>query len=278
MSNNRMLIYTIIKFFLSPLLLLGQEDISIGARKHLYSECLGEEREFWIHLPDGYEHGTEDYPVIYLLDGASFFHVIVGFCETFATIKGNKIPPCIVVGVLSTDRTRDFTPTASSAGRDGQIDPGLLPRGGSSEVFNRFLTSELRSIIDSTYRTSGRNILIGHSYAGLFAVNTFLYHPEAFESYIAIDPSLWWDQGRLAKESASIVKGEDYAGKSLYIGVATKIRTDRVDIHRSIIEKFLSTLSEAVNLRLFYKFFPEENHGTVTIPGMYDGIKQICNK
>ena len=130
------------------------------------------------------------YPVVYLLDGDSFFHSLVGIRKTLASGRGKYLPPCIIVGVLNTDRTRDFTPTASAAGRDGKISIDAIPQGGGSEAFSKFLTEELRPAIDSAYRTNGWNMLIGHSYAGLFTLNTFLRHTELFDTYLAVDPWL----------------------------------------------------------------------------------------
>ena len=156
-------------FLLLPLTLRSQEDICIGKELVLYSTVLQEERSYWIHLPEHYNMDTKQcYPVVYLLDGDSFFHSLVGIRKTLASGRGKYLPPCIIVGVLNTDRTRDFTPTASAAGRDGKISIDAIPQGGGSEAFSKFLTEELRPAIDSAYRTNGWNMLIGHSYAGLF--------------------------------------------------------------------------------------------------------------
>ena len=239
-------------FLLLPLTLRSQEDICIGKELVLYSTVLQEDRSYWIHLPEHYNMDTKQrYPVVYLLDGDSFFHSLVGIRKTLASGRGKYLPPCIIVGVLNTDRTRDFTPTASAAGRDGKISIDAIPQGGGSEAFSKFLTEELRPAIDSAYRTNGWNMLIGHSYAGLFTLNTFLRHTELFDTYLAVDPSLWWDQGRLV----------------------------RVDIHLDKVSYLLSeVLPQAENLRFFSKSFPDENHGTVAVPGIYDGIKQLFGK
>ena len=37
-------------------------------------------------------------------------------------------------------------------------------------------------------------------------------------------------------------------------------------------------LPKAINLNYDYKNYPEENHGTVAIPGFYDGLKHIFGK
>lgn len=272
-------IYILLIFLLLPLTMRSQEDIYIGKAYTLYSSVLQEERSYWVHLPNGYEQGTtRTYPVVYLLDGDSFFHSLVGIGKTLASGKERYLPPCIIVGILNTDRTRDFTPTPSAAGRDGKIVAGSPLQGGGSENFSKFLMEELRDVIDSAYRTN-RNILIGHSYAGLFTLHTFLHHTDQFDVYLAVDPSLWWDRGRLVQEADSLVRGKDYKGKSLYIGVASRKRTDRTDIHLDQLNRLLSEiLPQAKNLRFFSKSFPDENHGTVAIPGIYDGIKQLFGK
>lgn len=273
-------IHIFLILLLLPLTMRSQEDICIGKKHSLYSTVLQEERNYWVHLPDNYRRDTtQRYQVIYLLDGDAFFHSVVGISRTFTTVKGRHLPPSIIVGVLNVDRTRDLTPTASAAGRDGKIAPDAVPQGGGSEPFSRFLTEELRSVIDNSYRTNGKNMLIGHSYSGLFTLNTFLQHTDLFDTYLAVDPSLWWDRGKLSEEAASLIAGKDFTGKSLYIGVASKKRTDRVDIHLNKVNHLLKeVLPLAGNLRLFSKSFPEENHGTVAIPGIYDGIKQLYGK
>ena len=100
-------------FLLLPLTLRSQEDICIGKELVLYSTVLQEDRSYWINLPEHYNMDTKQrYPVVYLLDGDSFFHSLVGIRKTLASGRGKYLPPCIIVGVLNTDRTRDFTPTA----------------------------------------------------------------------------------------------------------------------------------------------------------------------
>ena len=113
--------------------LRAQEAISIGTRHTLFSHVLNEAREYWVYVPATRPGEKEEsYPVLYLLDGDSFFHSVVGFTRLFSTSKVSSLPPCIVVAVLNTNRTRDFTPTCSAARRDGTVRPGDKPEGGGA--------------------------------------------------------------------------------------------------------------------------------------------------
>lgn len=269
-------IYLLIIFLLLPFAIRSQEDIRIGKKYSIYSDTLQENREYWVYLPDDYEQSNNSYPVIYLLDGDMFFHSLVGISKTLSSGRGDFSDSHIIIGILNNDRTRDMTPTASSIGRDGKKPLSETLQGGGSEKFNSFLTKELRVVINNSFRTNGSNILIGHSYAGLFTINTFLRHTQEFDSYIAIDPSLWWDGGKLADEAGNMIKGKDFAGKSLYIGIASKRRTDRVDIHLEKAHFFIyEILPQAKNLNFINESFPKESHGTIAIPGIYDAFKHF---
>lgn len=274
LKNN--IIFCLI-FLLLPLTMWGQEDICIGKQFFIQSTVLNEERTYWVHVPDAYNRDKEHrFPVIYLLDGDSFFHSLVGMNKMFSRGKRKDMASFIIVGILNTDRTRDLTPTASAAGRDGKVLPDAIVQGGGGDLFARFLTEELRSVIDNSFRTNGKNMLVGHSFGGLFVLNTFLKYTDLFDTYLAVDPSLWWDEGRLAREAAGLIHGKDFTGKNLYIGLATKPRPDRININqREANTLFSEVLPQAQGLRFFYQSFPRETHGTVAVPGIYDGIRQL---
>ena len=181
---------------LTPFSVQAQDAIHIGTRHTLFSQLLNEERAYWVYEPERQAGDSiRNLPVLYLLDGDVFFHSVVGFTRFFSSSKVSSLPPCIVVAVLNTDRTRDFTPTCSAARRDGTIHSGDKPQGGGAEQFYRFLTEELRPEVEKRVLGGSSNILVGHSYAGLFTLEMLLRHPGSFDTFMAIDPSLWWDQG-----------------------------------------------------------------------------------
>lgn len=256
----------------------AQETISIGTRHCMFSQVLNEERDYWVYKSETLPGEPErSYPVLYLLDGDSFFHSVVGFARMFSSSKVSSLPPCIVVAVLNTDRTRDLTPTSSAARRDGTVHAGDKPEGGGAELFYRFLVEELRPEIEKQLPVDGENYLVGHSYAGLFTLHVLLNHPEAFDTYMALDPSLWWDQGYLMKQAEEIKKS-DFSGKQLYVGFATQPRPGKKLIHFPLVDSFLETIvpnMEKQHLRVITRKFPEETHGTIALPGIYDGLKSL---
>lgn len=255
----------------------AQEAISMGTSHTLFSHILEEEREYWVYVPEN-QSAEQKYPVLYLLDGDSFFHSVVGFTRLFSTSKVSSLSPCIIVAILNTDRTRDFTPSCSAARRDGTIHQEDKPEGGGAEVFYRFLTEELRPIIEKELPANGQSLLVGHSYAGLFTLNVLLTHSDAFNSYIAVDPSLWWDQGYLPKQIEQNIGKIDFSGKQLYVAFATQPRPDRKLIHFPLVDDFTETvipLMERQHLHVHSRKFPEETHGTVALPGFYDGLKRL---
>lgn len=175
--------------------------IVIGQSYKLPSATMGAARTINVWLPPGYEKGTQRYPVLYLLDGGvdQDFHHISGLAQ-LGTIVGTT-RDVIVVGIETVDRRNELAfPVATDAKLKADY-----PTAGQSERFRRFIASEVKPWVEKTYRTSGENALIGESLAGLFVVETMLRAPGLFDTWIAISPSLWWDNDALVKAAPSLL-------------------------------------------------------------------------
>jgi predicted alpha/beta superfamily hydrolase len=79
--------------------LRGQAPVVIGETLSFRSAMLGEDRQLFVAKPTGYEHGTERYPVLYLLDGDSHFRYASGVIDFLAS--ADRMPEMIVVGIAS---------------------------------------------------------------------------------------------------------------------------------------------------------------------------------
>ena len=259
--------------------------IAIGERLSLASEVLGEERPYWVYLPASYngsKYGQQQYPVLYLLDGNAHFHSASGVVQFMSTgINGNiQIPELIVVAIPNTypNRTRDLTPTESTIGGDGK-EAAFLEPSGSGNTFLQFLRDELFPEIESSYRTSPYRILVGHSFGGLLALHALLDEPEMFQSYIAIDPSLWWDDQVLVRRAERRFRGAVNMRGSVYISLANNPAIGDYDPNVKIdagraFARSLESVSSPI-FRSALQYFEGEDHGSVPLLSLYHGLLHI---
>ncbi|WP_137904236.1 alpha/beta hydrolase [Chryseobacterium sp. 2VB] len=260
----------------------AQDKLMIGEKQNLFSKVLKENREIWIHLPKTYSDNTINpakYPVIYLLDGEINFEYYAGLTDFIARTPYADIPECIVVGIKNTERTRDLTPTKSE--KKSPVNPSitLFADSGGSENFVKFIQEELKPFVNKHYRTQDYSVLVGHSFGGLFAINTFLLHPDYFNAYVANDPSLWWDNKVTLKRTKEYLeKNKNFpAKKSLYVSQADNEEQQKnwnSDMTQAI-EEFKGMIEKNGSLNYKHSFFEGETHGTVSYPGNYEALKFI---
>lgn len=261
-------------------------NISIGKIDSLYSKTLSEERKIWIYVPDGAKDTSRRFPVLYLLDGDAHFSSVVGMIQELSGVNGNTIcPDMIVVGIPNTDRTRDLTPTHSLLYPDGTKSNDLKSSGGG-EKFTAFLQKELIPHIDSLYPVAPYKMLVGHSFGGLTVMNIMVHHPDMFNNYVAIDPSMWWDKQKLLNQARDAFQQHSYKGKALYLGVANtmpvamdtlqvRIDTTGETYHiRSILQlkDLLQRSSKTDGLNFNYGYYKTDNHGSVPLITEYDAL------
>jgi len=285
---KNLLLSTIIAIFCFSQKSHAQSDylIHIGVKDSLHSAVLGESREFYVDLPDSYVEGSDTkYPVVYILDGDVMLNALH---TVHSYYNGGFMPEMILIGISNAEnRTRDLT-TSELSERRGQA---YNQENGGAEKFTDFIQSELIPFIEEKYPVTNYRTLIGHSYAGLFTVNMLLKHTDAFENYLAIDPSMDWDEQKLLKESKEILSQNSFTGKSLFVSLGGQLHMADTDItidnvmkdtteftlfSRSNIE--LSKIAETHKengLNFYWKFYPNDLHGTIPLPSIMDGLIQI---
>ncbi len=149
----------------------------------VHSEILKEDRQILISKPN-FKHSTKlgekKYPVIYVLDGEDMFHLVSAIVNFLSGIKGNKIiPESLVVGIVNTNRTKNYTHDLIE----------FESESGHGSEFSKFIENELFKLIQDRYSVANYRTIIGHSYGGLFVINTLNKNHEMFDNYIALDPS-----------------------------------------------------------------------------------------
>lgn len=250
----------------------------------LYSKTLNEQREFWVQIPENYNANDNiHYPVLYLLDGMSLEGTLK---MVYGNYWGHYLPHMILVGISNREnRTRDLTISQIKTRRGAPMNDDT----GGAEQFTNFLEKELMPHIDKRYKTTTYRTLIGHSYAGLFTINTLLNHQHLFSNYIAIDPSIEWDNQNILKQAKTKLSSNNYKGKSLFVSLAAEqlnMQDESVTMEnlmqdnsqfslfaRSIVEFSKLAESQSQNgLNFSWEVYPEDLHGTVPLPSLRDGL------
>ena len=240
---------------------------TIGETFSIYSKVLEEDRPFHVYLPEDYKAEGQPITVMYLLDGGSHFHHTSGIVSFMS--KQQLIPNMMVVAIPNTsDRTRDLTPPGVKDERTRQS----FPTGGKADSLLAFFERELIPHIDKTYNTSSFRLLVGHSFGGLFAIHTLVNQPELFNAYIAISPSLWWDDQYLVDQTKKRFENDKYFEGFLYMTMGNE--------GGSMLGgamKLAALLEEhpAPNFKWDFQLMEEENHGTVPHRSTYDGLEFI---
>jgi predicted alpha/beta superfamily hydrolase len=236
------------------------------------STTLGEQRRLYVRLPGGYHSSSKAYPVLYVLDGEFFFRqasAAVQFLSETRFIRNHPMPEAVVVGVVNQDRNRDFTPT--HAPEQGTL---RFPTSGQADRFVDFLEDEVFPLIEGRYRTQPYRIVAGWSLGGLFAVDTYLRHPDVFSAYLAISPSLWWDEDMELAQIESAVQAGALPSKPLVVTLGAEEGGDMDRTVRNGIKPLLSDARDA-NLAFEYIEVPGEGHTYVHYKAMLDGLRAL---
>ena len=163
-------------------------------------------------------------PVLYMPDGGmaeDFLHV-AGLVQV--SVGNGTMRPFLLVGIENTERRRDMTGPTENA-----EDKKIAPHVGGSAAFRKFIRDELMPQVKQRYRTTDETAIVGESLAGLFVVETFFLEPDLFDTYIAFDPSLWWNDHKLVDGAAAWLHARPRLAKALYLAsssetAATSIR------------------------------------------------------
>jgi len=237
----------------------SEQNYIIGKAIKIRSAVLNEERTLLINLPDDYDVSQRRYPVLFLLDGDAHFHHVTGIVHFF-TVR-NMIPPLIVIALPNIDRTRDFSPTS--------IDKRLT--SGGADRFLEFFQEELIPYVDSHYRTFPYRIIIGHSLGGLFAIYALLTQPDVFNAYIAISPSLSYDNELLLKKAPAFLEKSPELKKFLFMTVGNEPKyIPRLESFSKILEEMAPE-----GLEWKYTYMEKEDHVSITHRSIYDGLETL---
>lgn len=226
----------------------------------IQSDILKQNRKISIFLPEGYDAKDVKFPVLYVLDADGRDQHTVPTAR-FLFVNG-KMPKAIVVGVFNIDRNHDFLPDSSQA----------AATGGGADNFLQFFKKELIPHINKNFKAEPFNVLIGHSYGGVFVMHALLNDPDLFDAYIAIDPSFWYKNEMQVKSAQNdFVKVKNW-NKPIFI--SGREGGGMKDMGITSMEKILKSYAPAV-LKWKIVAYPSEDHGSVPFKSVYDGLRYI---
>jgi len=253
-------------------LLYAQEDLPVRTqlKKTIHSEVLNEDRILWINLPTGYTESEQLYPVIYLLDPDLNF-AYVSELEKFLSDR-YRVPKSIIVGIVNTDRVRDFTPIHSITFH-GKVDNSLMTTGGAKK-FQSFLKTEVIPFVEKNFRVAPYRILEGHSLGGLFALYCKVEDSELFQAYIIISPAIYDGNSKILEQFPEALSKNNDRVSYLHLSIGDEPDgRDPVNVLHEQLKKYaLKTL------KWDFKTYMKEDHFSVGYQSMYDGLRFIYSK
>lgn len=265
MTINRLVLVVL---FLWALAQSHAQPVVIGEMAEIRSNVLKESRSLLISKPAGCDSGSDRYPVLYLLDGETHFHFVSGAVNFLA--DNDRIPKMLVVAIASggfARRTRDLTPPSTA-----EIDNRFSPGNGGADAFLSFVADELIPYVDNAYRTRPYRMLAGHSYGGLFGIHALVTKPGLFNAYIAIDPSLDWNNEAVVTQADLFFSKTKEFQADLYMTASNA--AGRLP---SGVQRLTSMLDRRAPARFRWKFewMKEETHASIPLPSIHRALETI---
>ncbi|MEO2143214.1 MAG: alpha/beta hydrolase-fold protein [Flavobacteriaceae bacterium] len=230
------------------------DTIPIHDNFAIESKIVNESRVINVWVPPNYKNSNDSLPVLYMPDGGAnedFPHI----ANTIAKlIESKSISPIILVGIENTERGRDLTGFS-----EVEEDAKYCPLTDGANNFRAFISEELVPEINRKYRTKNKKGIIGESLAGLFVMETFFLKPKTFDFYIAMDPSLWWNNHYLVNNSNTLLK--NFPNKNIRLWFAGSSAEDISKYTNSLAK----TLKNDAPKELIWKYSDEKNekHNTI---------------
>ena len=165
------------------------------------------------------------------------------------------MPELIIVGIHNTNRNRDFTP---SEVKD-------IPHSGGAVEFRSFINEELFPFIKKKYRTTQVRYLSGHSYGGLFALDTLVNASQMFDAYFTFSPSLRWDNDLVLNKLIDKIENNKLE-KYLYVNIGN----EGFKLKRPILKLHEALSAKTHNFRHWkVDWLNDENHSTTPVIGQF---------
>lgn len=257
----------------------------------LQSSSTGHDYLIQIALPEA-PPPPEGYPVLYVLDGNAYWPLMRA--ARAALTRDTPSTPArslLIVGVgyrgverfAVNARAQDYTSTAPHT-----PDSGNGRSYGGAGNFLQFIEQQLKPAIAARYDVNDTaQSILGHSLGGLFVLHVLFTRPDTFANYLAIAPSIWWNDRYILRELAAFAERNEapqaaagVAGSCVLIGAGALAQTPRPEERGTLQAKQLKARNMVDNARMLawrlrqlrpdmttqFVTFPGARHGTVMRP------------
>lgn len=250
----------------------------------LRSETNGVDYRLYIKLPKGYEKSEQNYPVMVTLDADYQFAVAANHVEHLA--DRGQAPDMIIVSIgynvdptdklaYRINRTRDYTPAHTLEGGYG---PDIQKYSGGGEDFAKVISDEILPFLEENFHVdTAERIYVGHSYGGMFGAYLLLSHPEIFNRYILVSPSLWFNDKMMLKDEAypeALLTRKTY----VYMGVGDwENQPERSYAMVDDLLEFAAMLEARHDQNLIFKtrVFEDETHASIFPAVLSTGVRHL---
>ncbi|MGQ9371046.1 alpha/beta hydrolase [Azospirillum sp. A39] len=222
------------------------------------------------------------HPVIYLLDGNATVPMMEAARESPAMAAFRD---AVIVGVgYPVDgpfdvvrRYRDLTPPTPPELMPPLRDGGAPPATGGEDDFLAFLETGVRPAVEARVPVDrGRQTLFGHSLAGRFVLHVLFTRGALFQTYVAADPSVWWNGRSILGEMAAFLdraRTERTAISASLLIETSGRKAQRPDVAAETAERLIrlrsgengrdvaAALAGVPGLTVSFRTFAEETHG-----------------
>lgn len=250
--------------------------IVIGSIHRIKSTVYGDEQIITVRLPRGYAESPEKkYPVLFSVDGGADqdFELLAGIAAEaeFST----SFEPFILIGVTTKERSKQLTPELKRlplAQLKASFGERMVP--GGAPKFREYLARDVLPWAKNRYRTD-RTIVTAASLGGLFVVDTFLERPDMFDDYIALTPSVWWDDGRIVDDATKKLRLHSSSNRRLYLTMGDEGVGNRTGPWMSTLVRALQTDAPQGLKWAFVDRSANEEHRTMALVSWLDAMRAL---
>lgn len=253
----------------------------------------------FLRTPPG-EAPAQGWPVLYMLDGNAVFATAADTIRIQAAWPlGTGVREAAIVAIGypteaaydSVRRSWDYSPPPGSSYPAHTPDGPKVLTGGA-EAFLAFIENLLKPEIAKRLPVDlNQQAIFGHSFGGLFVLYALFNRPEAFSSWIAVSPTVYWEDFQLLRSAERFeARADRPSGRRVLIAVgefeqelapfqtgapdeakrrAANALSRTVDNSREMAER----LAKIDGLEVFYDLVKSETHMTVLPTSINQAIR-----